>query len=136
MYITFGRITSQTDLMINHFKSHYGCVIDQVCIEEASNKLTKTVSASVWKSIFKTVTIMGKPRATIAFETISSIEGLLKTSCKHSKISASLKDYTILDKLPKLIEWKKQPFSKVKVYRNVQVKNLADLQNPLRMGVL
>ena len=79
---------------------------------------------------------MGKPRATIAFETISSIEGLLKTSCKHSKISASLKDYTILDKLPKLIEWKKQPFSKVKVYRNVQVKNLADLQNPLRMGVL
>jgi len=135
MSITFGRITSQTDLMINRFKSHYGCVIDQVGIEEAS-KLTKTVSASVWKSIFKTVTIMGKPCATIAFETISSIEGLLKTSCKHSKISASLKDYTISDKLPKLIEWKKQPFSKVKVYRNVQVKNLADLQNPLRMGVL
>jgi hypothetical protein len=132
MSITFGRITSQTDLMINRFQSHYGCVIVQVGIEEA-RKLTKTVTASVRKSIFKTVTIMGKPRATVAFETISSIEGLLETSCKPSRISASLKEYTISDELPK---WKEQPYSKVKVYRNMQVKNLADLQNPLRMGVL
>ena len=116
--------------MINRFQSHYGCVIVQVGIEEA-RKLTKTVTASVRKSIFKTVTIMGKPRATVAFETISSIEGLLETSCKPSRISASLKEYTISDELPK---WKEQPYSKVKVYRNMQVKNLADLQALCTLG--
>jgi hypothetical protein len=77
MSITFGRITSQTDQVINRFQSHYGIVIDQVGIEEAS-KLTKTVTASIRKSIFKTVTTMKKPGATVAFESISSIEGLLR----------------------------------------------------------
>ena len=91
MTIAFGRITSQTqtDLMIDHFQSHYGITIDQVGIEEAS-KLTKTVTASVCQSIFKTNTTMKKPVATVAFELILSVEGLLKTG--HS----SLKGYTII----------------------------------------
>jgi len=129
MSITFGRITSQTDLMINRFHSHYGITIDQVAIKEAS-KLTKTVTASVHKSIFKPVTTMKKPGATVAFESISSGEGLLTTG------SSCLKDYTISYMLLKLIDWKKQPCSTVKVYHNVQVDNLADLPNPLKMGML
>ena len=135
MSITFGRITANTDSMINHFQSHYGIVIDQVGIEEAS-KLTKTVTASVRKSIFKTITTKGKTGATVAFEPISSIDGLLKTGYKPSRTSASLKDYTISHKLPTSIDWKKQPYSKVKVYRNVKVCDLADLQNPLKTGML
>lgn len=135
MSITFGRITGQTDSMINRFQSQYGIAIDQVGIEEAS-KLTKTVTASVRKSIFKTITTKGKIGATVAFESISCIDGLLKTGYNSSRTSASLKDYTISHNLPALIDWKKQPYSKVKVYRNVQIRDLAELQNPLKMGVL
>ena len=135
MSITFGRITNCTDSMINRFRSQCGIVIDQVGIEEAS-KLTKTVTASVRKSIFKTITTKGKTGATVAFEPISSIDSLLKTGHAPSRTSASLKDYTISHKLPTSIDWKKQPYSKVKVYRNVRVHNLADLQNPLKMGML
>jgi hypothetical protein len=135
MSITFGKITDLTDFMINRFQSQYGIVVDQVGIEEAS-KITKTVTASVRKSIFKTITTKGKTGATVAFESISSIDGLLKTGYKCSRTSASLKDYTISHKLPTSIDWKKQPYSKVKVYRNVLVCSLADLQNPLKMGML
>jgi hypothetical protein len=136
MSITFGRITGCTDSMIKRFQSQYGIVIDQVGIEKAS-KLAKTVTASVRKSIFKTITTKGKTGALVAFEPISSIDGLFKTGCTPSRTSACLKDYTISHKLPRSIDWKKQPYSKVKVYRNVQVHDLADfLQNPLKMGIL
>ena len=52
------------------------------------------------------------------------------------KSCASLKDYIISPSLPCSIDWKKQPYSQVKVYRNVRINRISDLQNPLRMGVL
>lgn len=59
MTITFGRITEQTDVMIQCFHKN-GISVDEVGIEEAS-KLTKTVTASVRKSIFKPQLHMGSP---------------------------------------------------------------------------
>lgn len=132
MSLTFGKITSATDIMIQRFLDQ-GIAIEQVGIEEAS-EITKTVTMSMRKSIFKTVTAMGKPGASVAFAPITSIEHLLKTGRCPS--SAALKEYTISPNLPSSIDWKRQPYSKVKVYRNVRIHDIADLQNPLKMGLL
>mmetsp|Transcript_33605 Transcript_33605/g.81251 ORF Transcript_33605/g.81251 Transcript_33605/m.81251 type:complete len:280 (+) Transcript_33605:3-842(+) len=51
-------------------------------------------------------------------------------------MTASLKSYTISPGLHTAIDWKNQPYSKVKVYRNIKIKNISDLQNPLKMGLL
>jgi hypothetical protein len=136
MTITFGRITEQTDYMIECFRE-YGIPVDQVGIEEAS-ALTETVTASVRKSIFKTssATGAGKSGLSVAFAPIVSIDKLLGTGHKSTKSLASLKDYTISPKLPSSIDWKLQPYSVVKVYRNARINSIADLQNPLKMGVL
>lgn len=96
MTITFGRIASQTDKMIKRFQE-YGVTIDEVGIEEAS-KLTKTVTASVRKYIFKTVTcVAGKP--SVSFAPIGVIDEILEgdgaPSSSRRKSDASLKDYAI-----------------------------------------
>mmetsp|Transcript_16497 Transcript_16497/g.29920 ORF Transcript_16497/g.29920 Transcript_16497/m.29920 type:complete len:391 (+) Transcript_16497:295-1467(+) len=102
MSLTFGRITNQTDLMIESFQGS-GISIDQVGIEEA-RKLTKTVTASVRKSIFKTVTTKRMPGASVAFAPISSIGDLLKTGHRSKRTSTGLKDYTISPSHPKTID--------------------------------
>jgi len=135
MNVTFGRITDQTDTMIARFQENK-VSIDQVGIEESS-KLTKTVTASVRKSIFKTVTCIGKPGASVSFAPIDGIEEVLKGDRALSRKSdASLKDYTISPSVPTSIDWTKQPFSRVKVYRNVRIKKVSDLQEPIKMGLL
>lgn len=134
MSITFGKITADTDFMVQRFQAN-GILMDQVGIEEAS-KITKTVTASMRKSIFKTITTMGKPGMSVGFAPISSVDRLLKTGHRSSKISASLKEYTISPSHPKSINWRLQPFSQVKVYRNTKIKSIDDLQNPLKMGLL
>ena len=133
MTITFGRITEQTDQMIECFHNS-GISIDQVGIEEES-VLTKRVTASVRKSIFKTVTTIGKSDE-VAFARMSSIDKLLKTGIKSTKPSDSLKAYTISPSLPSFINWKNQHYCEVKVFRNVRITSLTDLQNPLRMGLV
>lgn len=52
MTVNFGRITSYTDLMILNFQE-CGIPIDAVGIEDVSKAVTK----SVRKSVFKTVTV-------------------------------------------------------------------------------
>lgn len=133
MTITFGRITDGTDMMIKSFQD-YGVTIDQVGIEDSS-KLTKTVTASVRKSIFKTVTCMGKP--SVSFAPIVGLEEILEGDRAPSRKSdASLKDYTISSSVPSSIDWTDQPSSNVKVYRNVSIKKVSDLQEPIKMGLL
>jgi len=134
MTITFGKITVHTDFMVQRFQAN-GIIMDQVGIEEAS-KITKTVTSSMRKSIFKTITTMGKPGMSVGFAPISSVDRLLKTGHRSSKISASLKKYTISPSHPKSINWRMQLFSQVKVYRNTKIKSIDDLQNPLKMGLL
>ena len=104
MTITFGRITEHTDQMIECFHNS-GISIDQVGIEEAS-VLTKTVTASVQKSIFKTASTIGNSDG-VAFARMSSIDKLLKSGIKSTKPSASLKAYIISPSLPSSINWKK-----------------------------
>ena len=141
MSVTFGKITYQTDIMIERFRS-YGIGIDQVDIQDAS-KLTNIVSTSVRKSIFRTVfvSVGGKPSAPVAFAPVSSvgdlIGDLLRSDVKHHpKMAASLKDYTLSPSQPTSINWMHVPHSIVKVYRNVEIKKMTDIQKPLKMGLL
>jgi hypothetical protein len=98
MSLTFGRITDQTDQMIRCLRG-YDIFIDEVGIEDTS-KLTKTVTASVRKSIFKTVTAMGKPGASVSFAPISTVDGLLRRDFSRMCSDASLKDYVITPSHP------------------------------------
>ena len=137
MTITFGRITAHTDDMIKRFQEH-GVTIDEVAIEEAS-KLTKTVTASVRKSIFKTVTCVGgKP--SVSFASIGVLDEVLEgdgaPSSLGRKSDASLKNYTISASVPSSIDWTEHLSSKVKVYRNARIKKVSDLQEPIKMGLL
>eukprot|EP00956_Cyclotella_meneghiniana_P035022 scaffold110397_cov72-Cyclotella_meneghiniana.AAC.4 len=134
MSLTFGRITNHTDTMIECFRD-YGITLDQVGIEDAS-KVTKTVTASVRKSIFKTVTAMGKPGASVSFAPLTTVDDLLKKDFHRMSSDASLKEYIITPSHPGSIDWKKEDYSKVKIFRNIRINYVSDLQEPLKMGLL
>ena len=135
MTITFGRITEATDSMIQVFQE-YGISINEANIEECS-KLTKSVTSSVRKSIFKTVTCIGKPGLSVSFAPIDDMEEVIKGGrTRARKTEASLKDYTISSLVPTAIDWTRQPFSKVKVYRNIDIKKVSDLQEPIKIGLI
>jgi hypothetical protein len=92
MSFTFGRITNSTDKMVQRFREH-GIFMEQVGIEDAS-KLTKTVTASVRRSIFKTVTAaMGKHGASVSFAPSATVDDLLKRDFSRMASDASLKEY-------------------------------------------
>ena len=82
------------------------------------------------------MTTTGKPGASAAFVTMSGKRDLLKMDFSKKK-SASLKEYTISPSHPSAIDWTRQPYTKVKIYRNVCIKNnVSGLQEPLKMGLL
>ncbi|KAL3798707.1 hypothetical protein HJC23_004458 [Cyclotella cryptica] len=134
MSLTFGRILNDTNQMVQRFRGS-GITIDEVGIEEAS-KLTKTVTASVRKSIFKTVTALGKPGASVSFAPLTNVDDLLKRDFSRKSSDTSLKAYTISPSHPSAIDWKRQACSKVKIYRNTRINDVSDLQEPLKMGLL
>jgi hypothetical protein len=134
MTINFGRITSQTDMMLHRFEE-CGVMIDVVSLDDVC-KITACVTKSVRKSIFKTMTLAAGGTKSVAFAPMVDIESLLHKSSSLSGTRVSLKEYCILPKTPDVAEWRKQNAVPVKVYRNRSVDRVVDLQEPLGIGVL
>jgi hypothetical protein len=134
MTLMFGRITQRTDIMLKRFQEN-GIEIDVVGIEDVG-KMTKVVTKSVRKSIFKTMTVTSGGGKSVAFAPISDVNALLKSSARASRTSASLKNYVIIPKTLSAEDWKKHTAAPVKVYRNRRIKSIKDLQAPIEIGLL
>lgn len=137
MTIKFGRITNYTDKMIREFQAS-GIKVESVDIMDAS-KLTKCVTASVRKSIFKTTLATAAGGKTVEFAPISDPRALLSSSRGASSSgsgSVSLKSYRILPSELDHHEWKSKTAVSVKVFQNRRVKSMDQLQKPLQIGML
>jgi hypothetical protein len=134
MTVTFGRILHSTDNMLKRFQES-GIEITVVGIEDVGD-VTKVVTKSVRKSIFKTMTVTGGGGKSVAFAPLPDVDALLKGSAGVSRASASLKDYVIVPKTLSPEDWKKHSAAPVKVYRNRRIKSIKDLQEPIAIGLL
>uniref|UniRef100_A0A7S0F6H6 Alpha-type protein kinase domain-containing protein n=1 Tax=Craspedostauros australis TaxID=1486917 RepID=A0A7S0F6H6_9STRA len=122
MSVQFGRITAFCDSMIARFVQD-GIHLNVV---DFSNelKVKTSVTSSVRKSIFKTMSLASGGTKAVSFD-----EGPKRKSRK-----AALKPYSIEPRLPKSDEW--TPVASVKVYQNKRIKSINDLQAPLSFGML
>lgn len=103
-------------------------------------KLTKCVTATVRKTIFKTVLAAGGK--SVAFAPVSDPPGLLAArpssgSSPAAKLSVTLQSYRVLSSKLGVEEWKSNDAVEVKVFQNRRVvKSLEQLHKPLQIGVL
>jgi hypothetical protein len=132
MTVYFGRITAHTDSMLRRFEE-FGIPLDVVNMTDAS-KLTACVTKSIRKSIFKTVTASGGGTRSYAFTSMGDVASLLKSRVKSKKVG--LKDYCILPTPPSALKWKEQAPVAVKVFRNIRIKGIDDLQAPIGVEIL
>ena len=137
MTLNFGRITSQTDTMIHKFGS-LGINMDVYDLTDAK-KMTAVITKSVRRSVFKTMTVTGGGKKSVGFAHCSDASSLLRTGKRpqnSTKTQALLKPYTIVSDAPISINWSELDSVEVKVFRNMQVRNISDLQQPINIGML
>jgi len=131
--LTFGRITSITDTMIHNIQKQ-GITVDVVDLKDTS-KLTRMVTRTVRRSVFKTMTVMGGGCGkSVAFSPVSDVSLLLKTGTLRS--AYSLKNYEIAPEARSTIEWSETEMVSVNTYRNMPVKSVSDLREPINVGLL
>lgn len=137
MSVYFGKITSYTDSMLVKLKSGYGIDLEVVSIDDVT-KLATTVTSSVRRSIFKTMTLggLGK-KAAVSFAPPTDAHTLMATIAKGGASGmAQLKRFSLVSHAPSTSEWNKCPALLVKVYRNNKVTSMQQLRLPLSFGLL
>jgi hypothetical protein len=128
MTVNFGRITSNCDKMIEVFQGN-GLDIQPVCIEDAK-KLTKCVTSTVRRSIFKTMGVtMDTSKMSSGLTSINDLDVLLG---KGGSSVVSLKKYSLSPyNIPVGNEWKSLDAVKVNVYRNKSLVSMKELKTPV-----
>lgn len=137
MTVHFGKINDETDTMIRRF---HGDGIDMKVVSMSDpSTLVGAVTRGVRTSIFKTMSATDGKLRSMSFSPVRS--KLTKKSrgsrvLRRSDIDVSLKPYSILDRVPSKSEWKRQRAVPVKVFRNQPIQDIADLQEPIQVGMM
>jgi hypothetical protein len=134
MSLHFGRITHCTDKMIDRLLKHYGIEIEVVPVDDTS-KMKASITSSVRRSIFKTMTISAGMRRPVTFAPSSDPYTLIESTMEDSPTS-TLRNFALVESMPSTHEWKNYPALKVKVFRNATIKSLGALKTPIRFGLL
>jgi len=137
MTVHFGKINDGTDTMIRRFRED-GIDIEVVPVKDAS-ALPGSVTRGVRKSIFKTMSATDGGLRSVSFAPVisTSSRGSLGSRLLHrSDSDVSLKDYSILDRVPSDRDWKRQPAVAVNVFRNQPIRDIGDLQQPIGVGMV
>jgi hypothetical protein len=133
MTLNFGKITNSTDRMIQVFAER-GIVFDVVDLADVS-KMTKSVTATVRKSIFKTMTVSGAGKKSLSFAPVLDATSLLTGKSFSSSVS-SLKPYRVCSTRASGVYWETLPIEAVRVFRNKPVTSMNDLKQPLLFGLI
>jgi len=136
MSIHFGSITSHTDAMIERFRTGYGIDLSVRSVKDTT-KLKDTVTSSVRRSIFKTMTVTGSHGKVVSFTPPSNINSLIAT-VKGGGASgmAQLKLFSLVSRIPSTNEWRRCTPLKVGVYINKKIQSLKELQRPIGFGMV
>ena len=122
MTVNFGRATQRTDMMIRRLEE-CGISLDVVNLDDAA-KVAGTVTKTVRKSIFKTMTCTGGGKKTLPFGPSADAESLVKGRPKGMSTGVSLKSYRIHPVLSSKDEWASCTAASVRVFRNKSVKSM------------
>lgn len=134
MSLNFGRITEHTDTMIACFQK-YGIDIDVVPVQD-TNKMKASVTSSVRKSIFKTMTVTGRSGAPIMFAPPSDPHELVGALTGAKKRTFSVRKYSVVASTPSSHEWQHCTALEVQVYKNYKIESIVELNAPIAYGVL
>lgn len=135
MSLYFGRILSHTDYMIQCFQKNYLLDIQVVPVDDYKN-LKESVTSSVRRSIFKTVTMSRDTRSHVGFSIPTDPKSLIGTRTAKGLHKYHLRSFSFVDSFPSRDEWKTCCPIVVKVYRNVKINSVNELKKPIGFGVL
>ena len=134
MTVNFGRITGNTDAMINRFAA-LGINMDVISIHDAA-KVSAGITKSVRKSIFKTMTVATDGTKSAAALGPLSDDLTFVEDPRRRGTAVSLKAYKVTPTDPSTTEWPSQPVVAVKVFRNRRIISFDDLRASIWIGVL
>ena len=143
MSVHFGRITHHTDTMIEHLRSKDNISIDVVPVDDIPNMI-QSVSSSVRKSIYKTVSVSQDFRGARSHALRSRplvVDRIVEHDDNRDMRSANprkrdLKKFTIVESAPSTSQWSCIKACEVNVFTNADIKSLEALKSPLRYGRL
>ncbi len=135
MSLIFGHILHHTDVMIARLQQNYHLDISVVPVHDCG-QMKASITSSVRKSIFKTVTMTKHTGGNASFSLPSNPEALLKTCTGKGTRVSNLRSFSLVESIPSLHEWKTCPPAAVSVYKNVKIRSVDALRAPLQFSIL